>query len=60
MTPAEHYAEAESLAAEAKNHLRQTNVNWIRANSLVALAGVHARLANVDPDVLWPLKENDR
>lgn len=42
MTPAEHYAKAEELAAKAKDRERSPET----VDRLIALAQVHASLAN--------------
>lgn len=50
MTPADHYAEADRLLADAKVRL----ADGLGANSLLAVAQVHATLATVDPNRVWP------
>lgn len=51
MTPAEHYAEAERLMREA-NYRDGADL----ARFKLAEAQVHATLATIHPDVLWPLR----
>lgn len=49
MTPAEHYAEAERLIGYAANLPAGAD-----HGEVLAAAQVHATLATIDPDVLWP------
>jgi hypothetical protein len=56
VSPAEHYAEAELAIEAAVECMTPPNVSLAEANSLIALAAVHATLAGVVPDVLWPQK----
>lgn len=60
MTPAEHYAEAESLLADVHDLLEHRPedkepkaVRWAEANRMLMEAQVHASLANAEP---WPLR----
>lgn len=65
MTPAEHYAEADRLLAEAHHAVRRsldpregtTNAALYadEAERLTRFAQVHATLATVDPNRVWPL-----
>lgn len=60
MTPAEHYAEAERLLAEADKLPDQNSPAAARAYELLtATAQVHATLATINPDVLWPMRTSD-
>lgn len=54
MTPADHYAEAERILLTLDDHLIEVQAQ------IVAEAQVHATLATVDPNRVWPLKETGK
>lgn len=51
MTPAEHYAEAERYLGLAQPLDQESE----EQDAALSFAMVHATLATIDPDVLWPL-----
>lgn len=59
-TPAEHYVQAERLLAEADTLPDHDSPAAARAYELLtATAQVHATLATVNLDVLWPRRSLD-
>jgi hypothetical protein len=63
VTPAEHYTEAERWLRTADNLVLNTEAGPkseaanASFDAFVSRAQVHATLATVDPDALWPLRE---
>lgn len=67
MTPADHYAEADRLLAEAHHAVRRSldqreesidaALYADEAERLTRFAQVHATLATVDPNRVWPLRQ---
>lgn len=61
MTPGEHYVRAEALLeelAEDLDDLENAGATWGFAaiNALIAIAQVHATLATVDLNRIWPMR----
>lgn len=57
MTPAEHYAEAEIWIDKLDNLDASDPASLGAYRTFLQRAQVHATLATVNPNVLWPLRE---